>query len=76
MKGDKMANMFDSVDIRGLRATHFSQLMNALIDKEESGEYYGNREQYFKRHFEIKEWLQGIIDMAKDPGNVIPKSRY
>ena len=33
------------------------QLMSLLLDAEESECYYGNREQYWKRHKKIKQWL-------------------
>ena len=50
-----------SVDITGLRATHFEQLLSYVEDNERIGTYYGNKEQYEKRHEEIKEWLEEII---------------
>jgi hypothetical protein len=68
-----MAILFDKVSIRGLRATHFEQLMNLLKEREEEGSYYGNKEQYMKRHAEIKAWLNGIIETARDSDFRIPK---
>jgi len=68
-----MAIVFDSANIRGLRATHFEQLMSALQDSEDAGIYYGNKIQYYNRHVEIKEWLQSVIDIARDPDYIIPR---
>lgn len=68
-----MAILLDRVSIRGLRATHFEQLMNLLKEREEDGSYYGNKEQYMKRQAEVKAWLDGIIEMARDSDFRIPK---
>jgi hypothetical protein len=68
-----MAILFDKVSIRGLRATHFEQLMNLLKEREEEGSYYGNKEQYMKRQAELKAWLGGIIEDARDSEYKIPK---
>lgn len=68
-----MAITFGSVSIKGLRATHFEQLMHLLKEREEEGSYYGNKEQYMKRQAEIKTWLSGIIEFARDSDFRIPK---
>lgn len=68
-----MAYTLDSVSIRGMRATHFEQLMSYLEWAEESGVYYGNKKQFDQRHEFLKEWLQFLIDEARDPYNKIPK---
>ena len=47
----------DSVTINWLRPIHFNQLMSYVEEWEASGCYYGNREQFFKRHIEIKEFV-------------------
>ena len=46
-----------------LRKAHFNQLMNCLLDKENTGWYYGNKKQFEKRHGELKEWVESIINM-------------
>jgi hypothetical protein len=71
--GGVMATTMSMVSIEGLRATHFEQIMAAVLDNEGRGYYYGNREQYYKRHDEIIEWLDGLIGMARDPDYRIPK---
>jgi len=68
-----MAIVFDNVSITGLRATHFEQLIELLEEREEEGIYYGNKEQYMKRHKEIKAWLSGIVLTARDSDFKIPK---
>ena len=68
-----MAITLGTVSIKGLRATHFEQLMDAFLEHEETGVYYGNKEQYYKRSDEIKRWLNSIIDMARDTNYRIPK---
>ena len=68
-----MAIVMDTVSIKGLRATHFEQLFHLLKRNERDGEYYGNRAQYDKRHAELKEWLESLIDLAREPDVIIPK---
>jgi len=67
-------NVLDSVSIRGLRATHFEQLRSYLIQREDSGWYYGNKTQFNARHEELKQWLVEIINRARDHDNIIPKN--
>lgn len=61
---DKQANIMKerTVSIKGLRRTHFEQMYQYLINFEREECYYGNKEQYFKRHRKIKEWLENIIN--------------
>jgi len=54
--------IFDYADIRGMRMSHFKQLLALIEMRDRSGWYYGNREQFEKRHKELKEWVEGIID--------------
>ena len=68
-----MAIVFDEVLIKGLRKTHFNQLMSYITDRDRLGWYYGNRKQYEQRHEEIKAWVQGIVDTAGRDGVIIPK---
>ena len=57
--------MSNEISIRGLRKSHFDQLMTYIEDRECTGWYYGNRKQYEKRHAEIKAWVQGVINYRK-----------
>ena len=54
--------VIDSVSIKGLRKTHFEQLLDYLRERDESGWYYGNKPQFEKRHDELKVWLEEIIE--------------
>ena len=67
-----MAIVIDSVSIKGLRRTHFEQLLYHL-ERSDPGWYYGNKKQFKKRHDEIREWLAGIIETISGEGVVIPK---
>jgi hypothetical protein len=69
-----MSIVLDSVSIRGLRATHFEQLQIYLEWAEEEGTYYGNQEQFSKRHEEIKKWLGLLCRKARDSDYIIPKT--
>jgi len=59
-----MSIVFDEVSIKGLRVTHFMQLMSYIENSESSGMYYGNKKQFDKRHEDIKRWVQGIVHNA------------
>ena len=74
-KEGSMAYTLDSLDITGLRATHFEQLWEYLLDAEVLGWYYGNKRQFDTRHKEIKEWLRDAIDQMRDPEARIPKKK-
>ena len=45
-----------------LRQSHIYQMLSYLKDCEDSGWYYGNKQQFFKRHKEIKEWLENLLE--------------
>lgn len=44
-----------------LRITHLHQLIAYMEDREDKGWYYGNKEQFEKRHKELKEWIEKLI---------------
>lgn len=68
-----MAIVFDSVDIKGLRATHFAQLLSYIDNANDR--YYGNKAQFRKRHKELRTWVIGILKQAYEEGTLIPKKR-
>ena len=68
-----MAIVLDSVPIKGLRATHFQQLLSYIDQREQEGWYYGNRAQYEKRHEELRNWVEFIVELATDSNIKIPK---
>jgi len=51
----------DSVSIKGLRKSHFTQLLDYLRAREREKWFYDNPKQFEKRHKELKSWLEGII---------------
>ena len=44
-----------------LRHTHYEQLLYYIQDREDSGCYYGNKEQFWKRHEEVKQWIEQLL---------------
>lgn len=48
-----------------LRKIHYAQLIDVLEQREKEGWYWGNKEQYEKRHQELKLWLEGLRDKAR-----------
>ena len=45
-----MATVFEDVSIKGLRPAHFTQLLEYINEREKECWYYGNKEQFEKRH--------------------------
>ena len=70
-----MAYVLDSVGIKGLRKTHFEQLLwyIGLNEIQETSCYYGNKAQFLKRQEALSEWLQNIIEHIETTDAVIPK---
>jgi hypothetical protein len=56
-----------------LRTTHFDQLISYAESAECEGWYYGNKDQFQKRHKEILEFLNEQRK-SLDPKNEIPMS--
>ena len=48
-----------------LRRAHIHQLLSYLDDCESSGWYYGNKNQFIKRHNELKNWLTELLKEKK-----------
>lgn len=49
-----------------LRLTHLEQLKMYIDYYSDSGFYYGNKEQFKKRHNELLEWAQDLQDKLLD----------
>lgn len=49
-----------------LRLTHLEQLEFYIRKNEDDGIYYGNKEQFTKRHNDLKEWIQDLQDKLLD----------
>jgi hypothetical protein len=48
------------------RQTHWEQLLSYIQDVENIGYYYGNKEQFLKRHFDIKNWVEEQLKKASE----------
>ena len=70
-----MAEMFDHMELTGLRKAHLQQLLSYVEERERDGWYTGNREQFEKRHNEIKAWLKAAVEYAYSEGVVMPGDR-
>ena len=70
-----MAEMFDRMELTGLRKAHLQQLLSYVEEREREGWYIGNREQFEKRHRELKDWLRTAVEYAYSEGVVMPGDR-
>jgi len=70
-----MAKVFESLDLTGMRKTHLRQLLGYVLRAEEEGTYSGNKEQFWKRHKEIRDWLRDAVNYAYEPGIVLPRKK-
>lgn len=68
-----MSTVIDSVSIVGLRKTHFTQLKTYLDTRDREEWYYGNQEQFQKRHGELFVWLNNIIELLNNENTKIAK---
>lgn len=60
----KCKDKVTGVCICGLRKSHFEQLLSYLEDANREGSYYGNREEFKKRHAELTAWVQGVVELV------------
>lgn len=58
-----MACPVNEVNTKNLRSTHFEQLLFYINHVEEEGIYYGRQDYYEQRHADLKEWVEGIVDL-------------
>ena len=68
-----MATVIDSIGIHGFRITHLKQLLSYLEARDREPWYYGNRQQFEKRHEELRRWLEGNITTFEQDGIRIAK---
>lgn len=52
--------------MKKLRLTHLEQLEMYINSWEDMSYYYGNKEQFIKRHNDLKEWIQDLQDKTLD----------
>ena len=70
-----MATTFESISLEGLRLTHLRQLQNYVHSRDETGWYYGPKEQFEKRHADLIEWIDSAVTYAESDGVRMPKKR-
>lgn len=68
-----METVFESISLKGLRKTHLRQLLSYIDAAEDDGWYFGNRDEFEKRHEEIRKWLLDAVEYAYSEGVVFPK---
>jgi len=68
-----MATVFESLSLTGIRKAHLYQLLSYIETRDETGWYYGPRNQFEKRHNDLKTWIQSAVDYAYSEGIVMPK---
>ena len=70
-----MSTLFESIELAGLRKAHLQQLLWYLEERERDYWYVGGREQFDKRHEELKAWLKAAVEYAYSDGVVMPGDR-
>jgi len=58
-----MAYVVDGIPLAGLRKAHLRQLASYIRSRDTEGWYYGQRDQFEKRHADLlkmAEWLDGV----------------
>jgi hypothetical protein len=67
-----MAIVFDTLSLSGLRKTHLEQLLSYIEARDRDGWYYGNKNQFEKRHQDLLRWISMAVDYANEEGVVFP----
>ena len=70
-----MSTLFQSIELTGMRKAHLDQLLAYLDHCGVEGWHYGNREQFEKRHSDLKKWLKAAVEYAYSEGVVMPGDR-
>lgn len=63
---NKMAYTVDSISIHGLRKSHLRQLVSYIRARDREGWYYGQREQFERRHADLLLLADRIEAIAND----------
>ena len=70
-----MAQIIDSIPLKGLRKAHLHQLAEYIRERDREGYYYGNYEQFQKRHedlLKLADWLDAV---ASDKSSRLPNAK-
>lgn len=68
-----MATTFESLSLKGLRKAHLWQLLTYIEQVEEDGWYTKPKDQFEKRHKELKKWIKEAVSYAYSEGVKLPK---
>lgn len=79
-----MATTFESISLDGLRLAHLRQLASYIHKRDETGWYYGRKDQFEKCHADLIKWVDsavryvefGGIKMPNHRINLMPKNRH
>lgn len=61
-----MAHVIDSISIKGMTKAHLRQLSDYIFWADSRGDYYGNRDQFYKRHEKLMEFAESLRALADD----------
>ena len=64
-----MTTTFESISLKGLRLAHLRQLrtyVHSIVG------YYGPKEQFYKRHVDILEWIDNAVEHAESKDVRLP----
>ena len=68
-----MSIVIESISIQGLRKTHFDQMLAYIHWAEDRGVYYGQKDQFMRRHEDIKKWMESVVEYLDNPDFRIAK---
>ena len=68
-----MATVFESLSLTGLRLSHLRQLQSYIDHRDRDEWYYAPRDQFEKRHGELKRWINNAVEYGESEGVVFPR---
>ncbi len=68
-----MANVIESISLKGFRKAHLRQLSSYIRARDREEWYYGPLDQFEKRHADLLELADRLDKIADDPDTRLPK---
>ena len=68
-----MATVFESLSLEGIRLAHLRQLYSYICMRDETGWYYGPRDQFEKRHNDLLKWIDNAVTYGSSEGVVFSR---
>ena len=68
-----MATVFEYISLKGIRRADLQALSWILDNHIQSGEYWGNKEEFDGRMKRLKTWLDNAVDYAYSEGVKMPR---